>query len=236
MTSQIIKLLEIKIANTTTAAPKGAANVFQSNLILFFNFYIHSFDKFVGKVALSVSRRNHIRSTCGSIRIKRLPVTLNIQKGILSRENRLKETSAQIHHVRFNHNFLMGFMMSKAQSRRVMEDLFKYIKEKLNVDVPKKLLRHISSDKTQFLGFEIHRISAGILKQSLNKNLEVYKRHQNKNFREGVRDYIQFLKAVEWINRETLMGVAVKKIISQKHILAEKKLKKRITRLIPQEY
>ena len=109
-------------------------------------------------------------------------------------------------------------------------------KEKLNVDVPKKLLRHISSDKTQFLGFEIHRISAGILKQSINKNLEVYKRHQNKNFREGVRDYIQFLKAVEWINRETLMGVAVKKIISQKHILAEKKLKKRITRLIPQEY
>ena len=236
LTSQIIKLLEIKIANTTTAVPKGAANVFQSNLILFFNFYIHSFDKFVGKVALNVSRRNHIRSMCGSIRIKKLPVTLNIQKGILSRETRLEETSAQIHHVRFNHNFLMGFMMSKAQSRWVMEDLFKYIKEKLNVDVPKKLLRHISSDKTQFLGFEIHRISAGILKQSLNKNLEVYKRHQNKNFREGVRDYIQFLKAVEWINRETLMGVAVKKIISQKHILAEKKLKKRITRLIPQEY
>jgi Type II intron maturase len=168
--------------------------------------------------------------------IVRKHMMLKIKKGILLRENYSKETSAQIYYVRCHYNFLMGFFMNKAQSRWIMENLFKYIKEKLNFDVSKKLLRHISSDKINFLGFEIHWIPVCTSKQFTNKKLEVYKRHQNKNFREGVRDYMQFLKAVEWMSRETIMGVVVNKILSQTHIIAEKELKKRIAGLVPQEY
>ena len=124
---------------------------------------------------------------------------LQIKKknGILLRENRLEELSVQIYHVRFNYNFLVGFSMSKDQSRRIIENLSKYIKDKLNVDVPKKRLRDIYSDKIKFLGFDIHRISVGLSKPFQNKKLEVRKRHQNKHLKEGVRDYIRFLKAVE---------------------------------------
>lgn len=122
---------------------------------------------------------------------------LKIKKGILLRENHSKSPLAQIYHVRCDSNFLMGFFMNKVQSRWIMEDLLKYAKEKLNLDSPKKVLRHISSDKVTFLGFEIHRIPVGTLKRFTNKRLEVYKRNQNKTYREGVRDYMQFLKAVE---------------------------------------
>lgn len=255
ITDQITKLLKIKVAHLTTIVPKNVATIFQSNLTFFFNVYIHSFDKFVEKIENSIHIKNNLKLRCGFDRIKRLylsemkklPVTtqrqaikklrmLKIKNGLLLCENHLRETSVQIYHVRCNYSFLMGFFMNKAQSRWVMEDLSKYIKKKLNLDVSKNLLRHISSDKIKFLGFDIRRISVGTLKQFTDKKLEVYKRHQNKSYREGVRDYMQFLKAVEWVSRETVMSVAVNKIAPQKHIIIKKELKENFAGSVPQEY
>jgi hypothetical protein len=206
----------MKVVNLTTIVPKDVAMVFQNNLTLFFNFYIHSFDKFVEKIEHNVHIKNNLKLRCGFSRIKELylnamkilPVItqrqairklmmLKIKKGVLLQDNHSNETSVQIYYVRCNYSFLMGFVMSKAQSRCIMKDLLKYIKKKLDWDVPKNVLRHISSDKIKFLGFEIYRIPVRTLKQFTDKKLEVYKRHRNKSYREGVRDYMQFLKAVE---------------------------------------
>ena len=206
----------MKVANFTKIVSKDVATVSQSNLILFFNFYIHSFDKFVKQIEYGVYRRNNLKLQGGFNRLKRLylnkmkelPVTiqrqtikkcmmLKIKKGILLCENYSEKTLAQIYYIRSNYSFLMGFLMNKVQSRWIIADLVKYMKKTLNFVVPKNLLKHISSDKIRFLGFEIHRTSVGILKQFTDKKREMYKRHQNKNYREGVRDYMQFLKAVE---------------------------------------
>lgn len=255
LTGEITKLLQVKIANFTRVVPKDVARVFQSNLILFFNLYIDSFDKFVAKIESSVNWKNNLKLRCGFNRVKRLylneikklPVAVQrpiikkhtmskIKKGILLRENYLEKTSVQMYYVRCNYSFLMGFFMNKVQSRQILEDLFKFIKKKLNFDVPKNLLSHISNEKIKFLGFEIRRIPVSTLKQFANKKLEAYKRHQNKNYREGVRDYMQFLKAVEWMRREVAVSVVVQKRIPPNYIIAEKKLKKKIVGLVPQEY
>lgn len=63
---------------------------------------------------------------------------LEIKNVILLPENRTEELPVQVYHVRFNYNFLIGFLMNKTQSRRIMEDLYKYIQDKLNFDAPKK--------------------------------------------------------------------------------------------------
>lgn len=61
LTSQLAKLFIMKVANITTVASKGAVNVFRSNLLLLFNFYIRSFDKYVEKVVQSAFRINNIK-------------------------------------------------------------------------------------------------------------------------------------------------------------------------------
>ena len=60
------------------------------------------------------------------------------KNGMLLRKNRSEELSVQIYYVRFNYNFLVGFFMSKAQSKRIIKDFCKYIKDKLTVGAPTK--------------------------------------------------------------------------------------------------
>lgn len=140
--------------------------------------------------------------------IKNLPVTakrpimgkhtiLKRKNGIVLRENSLEKMFIQVYYVRCNCNSLMGFFMNKAQSRRIIKDLHQYLRYKLKFDVSKNLLRYIFSDKIQFLGFEIQRTPLGTFKHLKNKKWEVYRRHQNTNFKEEARDHVRFLKAVE---------------------------------------
>jgi hypothetical protein len=205
--SQITTLLKMQTINVMMVVYKNPLTVPQGNLILLllFNFYVHSLDKFVEKTAKSVIEIGNTRGRLLYPRIKRLclntikqlPIKVNCFMIKKHAKLKRKKMSMQVYYVRCNYNFLIGFLMSKAQSKRIVEDIYKHIKDKLQFGITKKLLRYTFSDKVKFLGFEIQPIPIETSKYSKNKKLEVYKRNQNKNFRKGAQDYVQFLKAAE---------------------------------------
>lgn len=55
---QIIKILKTQVTHIVTVPHNGILMLLQNNLslLLFFNFYLHSFDKFVEKIVKNVSR------------------------------------------------------------------------------------------------------------------------------------------------------------------------------------
>jgi hypothetical protein len=175
---------------------------------------VHSFDKFVKKIARNVDEIGNITRSFWHDRIqklslnktKQLPIKVNcritkkyteLKRKTILRENFSERMSMQVYYVRCNFNFLMGFLMNKARSRQIVQNVYRYIKDKLKFDITQKLLKCAFSDKIKFLGFEIQQISVETSKYCRNKKLEVYKRHQNTKFRKGVQDYAQFLKTVE---------------------------------------
>lgn len=240
LTTQIIKLFKMQAVERVSVGQNNIGDILQDNLLLLFNFYMSSFDKFVKKIIKGVIETDNSRWRFWTDRQKKLAVSVShqaIKKRMewTRRETHFEKISIRANYVRYNDSFLIGFLMNKAQSMLIMENLYKHIKYKLRFDVSKKALKYIFSDEIEFLGFDIKRMPLNRLKYFKNKKLEIYKRHQNKHLNKRAWNYIKFLKAAEWMGREAIISTVIKQITSQKCFFVEKGLREVIVRLVPQK-
>lgn len=251
----IKKLLKTQIVHITVVVQNGILRIPQGNLLLLllFNFYIHSFDEFVEKNVKSVARAenrkwkfwfdleksfclNKIKPPLFKAKSFFTKKDTKFDKGVVLEQNYWEKKFTAVCCIRYNYDFLIGFFMNKVQSGWIIKNINQYLKNKLKFDNTNKLIKYIFNDKLKFLGFEIRLTSITKLKHFKNKQLEIYKRHRSSVFRKRAYDYTQFLKVVEWMGREAVIGTVMNSTLFQKNIFADRRLQKRVVFLAPQEY
>lgn len=223
-------------------------------LMYTFNLYLHSLDKFVEKIMKSVTKTDRkklnleykkitrsdsskIEKLLTKVRYKITKKQRKLTKRLETRKliNDSEKMAGRIYYARYTDDFILGFSMSKSQTKLIMENITKFITNDLKFEVIKTTLKHTINDKTLFLGFEIRMILPEKFHYSRSKKLETYKRYKNMILKKGAQEYKKFLKMIEWLGRRSIASVVNKKISSEKYIVKTKELKKIIPEAIQQE-